>query len=154
MPRGGLRKDSKGTTNHLFRNKWRLGKTTAIRIPEILKDSLMSVARQLDKSELLLTNSDEIVKRITDYEKVESNIEFYRDEVLKLKKENQRLAQQITNQNKQKKSTSRYQIAVECFEEFVENQNLNIEELSKSRKGTKKHQLWMIKNWFESQVNS
>ena len=154
MPRGGLRKDSKGTTNHLFRNKWRLGKTTAIRIPEVLKDFLMSVAKQLDKSELLLTNSDEIVKRITDYEKVESNVEFYRNEVLKLKKENQRLSQQTFNQNKQKKSINKYQIAVECFEEFVENQNLNIEELSKSRKGTKKHQLWMIKNWFESQVNS
>lgn len=153
MSRGGLRTDSKGTTNHLFRNKWRLGKTTAIRIPEVLKDFLMTVAKQLDESELLLTNSSEIIQRITNYKKVESNLEFYRNEVLKLKKENQKLSQQNLNEDKQNNQDNKYQIAMECFEEFVENRELNFEELSKSRKGTKKYQLWEIRNWFNSKLN-
>lgn len=150
MPKGGiLPKGEDGSIDHLYKSKWRLGKTTAIRIPIILKDFLLSLARQLDKSGLQL-DSSEFVHRFTNYQKLQSDLEFCRQKNLKLEKKNQKLNKQIQLQDKQNK----YQIAVECFEEFVENQNLNIEELSKSRKGTKKHQLWMIRNWLESQENS
>ena len=151
MTRGGLRRDSRGTTDHLFKNKWRLGKTTAIRIPEVLKDLLMSIAKHLDKSELALTDSDEILKRLTEYKKLQSNADFYRNEFLKLKEKNLELSQQISNQSNQNSFENKYQIAVKCFEEFVEKQGLDFDDLSKSRKGTKKHQLWMIREWFESQ---
>ena len=154
MSRGGLQKNNKSHLNHLFKNKWRLGKTTAIRIPEVLKDFLMSLAKQLDKSELMLIDNNEIIKQITNYKNLESNVNLYRSEVLKLKKENDELILQIQNQNKQNNQKNNYQIAVECFEEFVKNQDLNFEDLSKARRGTKKHQLWQIKNWFESKQKS
>ena len=59
-----------------------------------------------------------------------------------------------SNQNKQKNSQNKYQIAVECFGEFVESQKLNMEDLSKSRKGTKKHQLYEINQWLIEKSNS
>lgn len=154
MPRGGLRKDKQGTTNHLFISKWNNKKTTAIRIPEIFKDTLVAIARYLDKPEFLDEDISNIQERVINYKTLESNLEFYKNEVLKLQEQNKNLSRTIekqTNQNKQKNQENKYQIAVECFEEFVESQNLNIEELSKARKGTKKHQLWLINNWFQAQ---
>jgi len=49
MNKGGFRKNSEGNYNHLFSSKWNLGKTTTIRIPEILKDRLLELARYLDR---------------------------------------------------------------------------------------------------------
>jgi hypothetical protein len=51
MSKGGLRKNSEGSYNHLFSSKWKLGKTTTIRIPEILKDKILELARYLDKNQ-------------------------------------------------------------------------------------------------------
>lgn len=49
MSKGGLRKNRKGNYDHLFNGKWSLGKTTTIRIPIILKDKFLSLAKYLDK---------------------------------------------------------------------------------------------------------
>lgn len=49
MNKGGLRKSNKGDYEHLFTGKWKLGKTTTIRIPEILKDKILELARYLDR---------------------------------------------------------------------------------------------------------
>lgn len=51
MSKGGLRKNSEGNYDHLFSGKWNLGKTTTIRIPEILKDKILELARYLDKNQ-------------------------------------------------------------------------------------------------------
>lgn len=157
MPRGGLRSNTKVESNHLFKPKWNNKKTTAIRIPEIFKDTLLAIARYLDKPEFLDENISSIQERVINYKTLESNLEFYRTEVFKLQEQNKNLSQTIekqTNQNKQKNQENKYQIAVECFGEFVESQNLNMKELSKARKGTKKHQLWLINNWFQAQSRS
>ena len=50
MSKGGLRKNSEGNYDHLFSGKWSLGKTTTIRIPEILKDKFLDLAKYLDRN--------------------------------------------------------------------------------------------------------
>lgn len=147
MSKGGILPRGKdGSIEHLYKGKWRLGKTTTLRIPVVLKDFLLSLARKLDKSGLQL-DSSEFIDRFTKYKKLESNLEVCKQENLKLQEKIQKSNEQIQFQNKQNK----YQIAVECFEEFVEKQGLDFDDLSKSRKGTKKHQLWMIREWFKNQ---
>jgi len=53
MNKGGFRKNSEGNYNHLFSSKWNLGKTTTIRIPEILKEQILQLARYLDINQKL-----------------------------------------------------------------------------------------------------
>jgi len=150
MPRGGLRRDSNYTTNHLFKPKWNNKKTTAIRIPEVFKDTLLSLARYFDKPENngILQNSFNAIEIIENYSNLENKCRELDREIKELRDKN--FAQQnlqIETQNKQKSNQNKYQVAVECFGEFVESQNLNMEELSKSKKGTKKHQLFQINQW-------
>ena len=150
MPRGGLRKDSKGTTNHLFTPKWSHGKTVAIRIPEILKDPLISLAEYLDGRLNLfdLMDSNMLVNKVVRYNELEAQNRKYSQEIERLKRERSEYTNSHkSNQNSQKNQQNKYQMAVECFEEFVESKNLNMEELSKSRKGTKKHQMYEINQW-------
>ena len=157
MPRGGLRKDSKGTTNHLFKPKWNNKKTTAIRIPQVFKACLINLARYLDKPENpgLFEDDNYITSIIEKYNDLEANYQSSCKKLEECKKENLRLKNlQKSNQNLQKKQQNKYQIAVECFEEFVKNQNLDMEELSKSRKGTKKYQIHQINQWFIEQSKS
>lgn len=157
MPKGGLRVDKQGTTNHLFKPKWRNKKTTAIRIPEIFKPTIMALVRSLDR--WIVSEHKELVavaimrinsahdEKIDIQIKSTENSEEYADKIY----------QDIfnkDNQNKQNNSQNKYQIAVECFGEFVENQKLNMEDLSKSRKGTKKHQLHEINQWLIEQSNN
>ena len=150
MPRGGLRKDSKGTTNHLFTPKWNNKKTTAIRIPEVFKTCLINLARYLDKPEnsRLFEDDNYIVSIVKKYDDLQANYQSSCEELEECRKENLQL------KNSQKNQQDKYQIAVECFEEFVKIQNLDMEELSKSRKGTKKHQIYQINQWFIEQSKS
>lgn len=153
MVKGGLTKNNKSHANYLFTPKWRLGKTTAIRIPEVLKDKVMEVARYLD-NKLKIE-----VKNINFVEVLEENNNL-KIEVYNLRNENQKLQQQLDNlsevtknqnsSNYENNQVNKYQLAVECFREYLESQNQNMEELSKARKGTKKHQLWLINNWFDT----
>ena len=157
MPRGGLRKDSKGTTNHLFKPKWNNKKTIAIRIPEVFKACLINLARYLDKPENfgLFEDDNYIISIIEKHNNLEANYQSICKELEECKEENLQLKDsQKTNQNLQKSQQGKYQVAVECFEEFVKSQNLDMEELSKSRKGTKKHQIYLINQWFIEQSKS
>lgn len=155
MPRGGLRRDSQGTINHLFTPKWNNKKTTAIRIPEILKDKFLDLARYLD-----LKPKEEIIQLdflglIEENIKLKQEVNNYKNVSLNLENESQNLSSindKTSNQNIQKNQQNKYQLAVECFMEFVEIQNLNVEELSKSRKGTKKHQLFEIYQWLNQKA--
>jgi hypothetical protein len=45
MPRGGRRENSGRKL------KWNLGKTTAVRIPEAIADTILEVAKRLDRGE-------------------------------------------------------------------------------------------------------
>ena len=153
MTRGGLRPNNKSDSNHLFKPKWRLGKTTAIRIPDIFKNSFLEVARYLDlkpKSEIKDINFVEVLE---ENNKLKIEICNLQNELRKFQQKleiEEKLNQLDINNQVQNIEQNKYQIAVECFVEFVENQDLNIEELSKARKGSKKHQLWMIYQWLKS----
>ena len=59
--------------------------------------------------------------------------------------------EELTEQLEKISKRSRYQIAVECFDEFIKSKNLNMGDLSKSRKGTKNYQLFEINQWLKSQ---
>lgn len=154
MPKGGLKRGKASDSNHLFKPKWSLGKTVAIRIPAILKDKFLDVARYLD------IKSEKEIKNLDIVEQLKNNIEL-NNQTFKLHNETVRLNQKINmlihiNEDLIKQSNkiskqSRYQIAVECFDEFLKSKNLNVEDLSKSRKGTKNHQLFEINQWLKSQ---
>ena len=157
MPRGGLRPNTKVESNHLFKPKWKNKKTTAIRIPEVFKDVLLGLARCLDA---IKNSPDNNEVKIAIF-----NLDISTDENLHLLSfpdrstdfvagEIHELISDKPNQNKQKNQQNKYQLAVECFGEFVESQSLNVEELSKSRKGTKKHQLFEINQWLVEQSNN
>ena len=122
MSKGGLRKNSEGNYNHLFSGKWSLGKTTTIRVPEILKDKILSLAKYLDRY------TKEEVKNI--------------DLVSKL------------NSNKQLDKNRKYEISVECLEEFFLEKGFSLSELQTSRAGTKKRQLADIHDWFLEKAES
>lgn len=157
MPRGGRRPNTKVESNHLFKPKWNNKKTTAIRIPEVFKDCFIALARYLDKSEFSGNFDINLVDKVVDYDNVKSDLNEYQSEIIKLREENIKLSQEInnqTNQNKQKNQPNNYLIAVECFGEFVEKNDLTIEDLSKARKGTKKHQLYEINQWLLKKSNS
>ena len=158
MSRGGRRSNTKVESNHLFKPKWNNKKTTAIRIPEVFKACLINLARYLDKLENsgLFEDDNYIISIIEKYNDLEVNYQSSCKELEECRKENlQPNNLHKNNQNLQRNQRDKYQIAVECFEEFVKNQSLDMEELSKSRKGTKKHQIYEINQWFieQSKIN-
>ena len=115
MSKGGLRKNSEGNYNHLFSSKWRLGKTTTIRIPEILKDKILELTKYLDKNQKGEIEDINLVS--------------------------------IFDSNNQLKNNQKYQVGIECLEEFFVEKGLNLQELKASRAGTKKRQLAEIYQW-------
>lgn len=154
MNRGGLRKDKDGTTNHLFTPKWRLGKTAAIRVPDILKNKLLKVAKYLDsKSKKEIENTD-IVEQLKNNTELNNRTFNLHNETVRLNREIDMLTHINKDLRKQLEKISiqnKYQIAVKCFEEYLKSQNLDLEDLAKSRKGTKKYQLYEIDRWLKSQ---
>lgn len=156
MSRGGLRPRSKdGSLGHLMQPKWNLGKTTAIRIPLAIKEHLLELAKYLDNSKKVSDSAKEIIAKIDKYDQLVSELNNSQLEIKKLQQEVEKLSKQNQTQNNSsfgKRKTDKYQIAVECFEEYVEKQNLKMENLSKERKGTKKHQLWEIQTWLKSKT--
>ena len=154
MPRGGLRPNTKVESNHLFKPKWNNKKTTAIRIPEIFKDSFIAIARYLDKLESYDKDKDNILEKLINYNTLECNLKDYQNKVIELQEKNQQLSNNIENQINQNSQKNKYKIAVECFEEFVETKKLNMEELYKSRRNTKKHQLHEINQWLTEKSKS
>lgn len=157
MPKGGIRTDSQGRTDHLYSPKWRLGKTTAIRIPAILKHKLLELAKYLDTKQIKEVESLNVIQTIENNSELNNRTFKLHNEVVKLNRDidmlthiNEDLREQLAKISKK----SRYQIAVECFEEFIKSQNLNMEDLSKSRKGTKKHQLFEIDQWLKNQPDN
>lgn len=154
MLTGGVKHSKASDSNHLFKPKWTLGKTVAIRIPAILKNNLLDVARYLDiKSEKEIENLD-IVEQLKNNIKLNNQTFKLHNETAKLNHEidvlthiNVDLRKQLEKISKQ----NRYQIAIECFDEFLKSKNLNVEDLSKSRKNTKNYQLFEVNQWLKNQ---
>ena len=120
MNKGGLRKNSEGNYDHLFSGKWNLGKTTTIRIPEILKDKILSLAKYLDR------HTKEEIKKID-------------------------LLSQL-NSDQELDKNRKYQISVECLEEYFLEKGFSLEELQAARAGTKKRQLAEIHEWLSKKI--
>ena len=156
MPRGGLRKGNKSESNHLFKPKWNNKKTTAIRIPETFKNTLLFIARYLDNLKESSKIQELILSDIHYLELYKSETKKYEDKFEKLEQDKENFLKQINELTKknERNDKNKYQLSVECFQEYLKSQNLNIEELSKSRKGSKKHQLFEINEWFKSQCSN
>lgn len=122
MSKGGFRKNSEGNYDHLFSGKWSLGKTTTIRVPEILKDEILSLAKYLDRY------TKEEVKNIN----LISIFDF----------------------NNQLNKNKKYEISVECLEEYFSEKGVSLSELQTSRAGTKKRQLADLYDWFLEKAES
>ena len=63
MPRGG-RRESSGR-----KLKWNLGKTTAVRIPEAIADTILEIAKRLDRGEsiepIIIPESEAITVKLS-----------------------------------------------------------------------------------------
>ena len=154
MPRGGLRRGNKSEYNHLFKPKWNNKKTTAIRVPEVFKSLLLRLARVLDTQDISIKNSATSIvlfKQNNIEEQIKYIVDNSSENLDSISRKIYFSLEEQVNSNLQKQNINKYKIAVECFGEFVENQGLNMEELSKSRKGTKKHQLYEINQWLVEQ---
>lgn len=154
MPRGGKRPNTKVESNHLFKPRWNNKKTVAIRVPEVFKDVLLGIARHLDKTKVITEDDQEIIDDVVNCFRHKKLWIQYRSRLVEIRQEKIVLLKEIdnlTNQSKQNSNQNKYKIAAKCFDEFLNSQNLNIEELAKSRKGTKKHQLYEINKWFIEQ---
>ena len=89
MNKSGLRENSDGNYDHLFRGKWNLGKTTTIRIPEVIKNQILELAKYLDrykKEEIkninlvsIFDSSNQIDKNQKYKKDIECLEEFFRD---------------------------------------------------------------------------
>ena len=155
MSKGGLRVGKDGTTNHLFKPKWNNKKTSAIRIPEVFKDVLLTIARHLDKAQISTIDDREIVDDVVNCFKYKELKERYKTRIIELRQDKKKLLEEnekLAKLIKQNNSKSKNKTAVEFFAEYLESQNLNMEDLSKSRKGTKKHQLFEINEWFKQRI--
>lgn len=59
MPRGGIRpRRIDGSTDHLLKPKWKLGRTRTIRVPKVLAEQLLEIAHKLDSGESLDLTQD------------------------------------------------------------------------------------------------
>lgn len=58
--RGGLRaRKSDGSTDHLYKPKWRNGKTRTIRVPIAIAEEVLEVARAIDEGKIVEVSSEE-----------------------------------------------------------------------------------------------
>lgn len=136
---------------YLNSGSWHLGRTIVIRVPEILKEKLLKLARILDNQEDYETQFQMMVdseSKSTSYQDELTAWKTQRDHLLQKLKEKEEIIRALGQKPKQPTSSNKYKIARQCFLEFLVSQKLNIEDISTSRKGTKKHQLFMIYEWF------
>lgn len=150
MSKGGYKKNNKVESNHLFKPKWNNKKTVAIRVPEVFKSTLLKIARHLDKTTVISLDDQKIINDVANCFRYKELWTKYKNRTIELRQDKRELFKQIDNldnKNKQKNNQDKYELAVKCFGEFLESQNLNIEDLSKARKGTKKNQLYEINQW-------
>jgi hypothetical protein len=96
MNRTRNQKGKAGNPN--FKSKWRLGKTTPIRVPEVLADQLLRLAREMDR--LNVTEVEQLaeasaIASIQDCDNLSQVIDELQQENLKLQ---EALTQGIANQ--------------------------------------------------------
>ena len=140
---------------YLNSGSWALGRTTVIRVPEILKQKLIQLARMLDSQEDYEAEFQAMVqsKQLRNKHSEELTAwEYQRDCLYQKLKEKDEIIRALQQKPQQPTSTNKYKIARQCFLEFLVSQKLNIDEISKSRKGTKKHQLFTIYEWFNQLI--
>lgn len=156
MSKGGIRpRKEDGSTEHLYKQKWNLGKTTVLRIPIVLKDELRKVAKYFDDPKNQKIKNKPIVEYISEHKNLEKKISILESQIKKLNQEikfRDKLKKENTNKFNQQKSKNKYQIARKCFAEYLVENKLEILSDRKPRKGTIKRQLLEIKLWLEAKT--
>ena len=76
MNKGGLRKNREGNYDHLFSGKWNLGKTTTIRIPEILKEQILSLVKYLDRYTKEEVKEIDLLSKLNGDKELDKNIKY------------------------------------------------------------------------------
>lgn len=151
MAKGGIQpRKSDGSTNHLFSGRWQTGKTTTMRFPLALKNSLTDIAKYLDKNQMRLNDTKSIVERLEENTQLAKQNLLLTNEIEQLKQElkfQKRLSKDKLGKTKTKKSANRYQIALECYLEYLFDNQLEISSDKLPRKGSIKRQLIDIKKW-------
>ena len=152
MSKGGIMPSkSDGSTNHLFTNKWKLGKTTNIRIPIALKDELLEVARYYDKFSEYKLDNKKIIDYVTEGNELKNEIKLLETKIrnleskLNIKSKFSKSKDVVLSSNEKREM---YKAASQCFDEYLDANNIEILEDKKPRKGSLKRQLFDIKNWF------
>lgn len=145
---------SKGNLGEYTKPKWELGKTVAIRIPEVLKDKVLEVARYFDGQPKKQIKQIDLVSEIENNKslndkvyKLHNDNTVLRNRIEDLMQRNQDLSKQLEKYKKKNK----YQLSNECFKEYLAEIEMTLAELEASRKGTKKRQLLEISQWFDRQ---
>lgn len=96
MGKGGIQpRKEDGSLDHLLKSKWKSGKTQTIRVPIVLSQDLMKVARAMDegKSGVKDLTQDNKERELLD------EIKKLKAEVESLDAENLKLAEQTADQN-------------------------------------------------------
>ena len=155
MSKGGLMpKKSDGSINHLFKNKWNLGKTTNVRIPMVMKDELKEVAKYFDSLDEYQLNNRKIIDYINEANELKKQISLRDKEIQRLNQElefKNKIVNLKIHKGKVRKIESRYQTALQCFMEYLTGNNLEIPNDKLPKKGTLKRQLVDIMRWFQSE---
>jgi len=132
---------------------WYLGKTTVIRVPEVLKEKLLRLTRILDshtdyeaKFQTMIHPKGELVG----YQEELETLKTEREHFIQNLKEKDDIIRVMDEQPCEPIGSERYEIATQCFLEFLTSQKLNIDDLSTARKGTKKHQLFTVYKWLDN----
>ena len=156
MSKGGIRPRKKdGSTDHLYKQKWNLGKTTVLRIPEILKDELRQVAKYFDKPENQKTKNKRIVEYISEDKNLKKKITILESKIKALNQEiefRDKVKLEDTNKYSNQRSQNKYQITLECLTEYFNENNLILSDNEKPRKGSIKRQLFDIKVWLKNKA--
>jgi hypothetical protein len=80
-------KTSKDNLGAYTQSKWRLGKTTAIRVPGVLKNCLLNIAKYLDNSELSESFEEDIFEDVQNYKVYKERSIKYKNRLIELRSE-------------------------------------------------------------------
>jgi len=136
---------------YLNSGSWHLGKTAVIRVPEILKEKVVQLAKILDSQTDYESSFQAMIQSDKQIDNSSDELKAFKKQIEKLHQklaEKQEIIKTLEQKPRQHTSANKYKIARQCFLEFLVSQKLNLDEISKSRKGTKKHQLFTIYEWF------
>lgn len=148
-----MAKKEDGSIDHLFKQKWNLGKTTTIRIPMTLKNDLRDIARIAD----YLASIEIDIKTIVNDIKSRFRLRYGKinlQEIICFLRELADSLESIKDvkdsKNTIKYSTNKYNIAAECCREYLRLKGIDLDVAQTARKKTIKRELAEVVLWLEN----